>query len=179
MSELAGVLSSINSDGTVPHIAKQNIKQGTFNEKKIHKVESDSSQSKSATSSSIKSQWDTKKTSSTTTPSSLANTKTSFLQSIITSPSTTSDLALQGRNNSEAFMQEKNSVISQLKNLINDDPTPPPVSNMAKRSFNAVPKGFQAPDLTGPADSQVSSSDPLVKKMVYNQYREMLKSYTS
>ena len=127
----------------------------------------------------IKSQWDAKKTSSSTTPSSLANAKTSFLQSIITSPGANSDLALQGRNNSEAFMQEKNSVISQLKNIINDDPTPPPVTNMAKRSFNAVPKGFQAPDMAGTGDSQVSSSDPLVKKMVYNQYREMLKSYTS
>jgi len=146
--------------------------------KKLLKVESEFSQSQTTTSSSsMRSECDTKKTSSSSTPSSLANAKTSFLQSIITSPGASNGLE---SNNSEAFMQEKNSVITQLKNIINDDPTPPPVTNMAKRSFNAVPKGFQAPDLTGTADSnKVSSSDHLVKKMVYNQYREMLKSYTS
>merc|ERR1712013_946353 len=178
MAELAGALSSINNERTVPCVAEQNKKQIPFHEKKLLKVESELSQSQTTTSSSsMRSECDTKKTSSSSTPSSLANAKTSFLQSIITSPGASNGLE---RNNSEAFMQEKNSVITQQKNIINDDPTPPPVTNMAKRSFNAVPKGFQAPDLTATADSnKVSSSDQLVKKMVYNQYREMLKSYTS
>jgi len=178
MTELAGALSSINNERTVSCVAEQNNKQIPFHEKKLLKVESEFSQSQTTTSSSsMRSECDTKKTSSSSTPSSLANAKTSFLQSIITSPGASNGLE---SNNSEAFMQEKNSVITQLKNIINDDPTPPPVTNMAKRSFNAVPKGFQAPDLTGTADSnKVASSDHLVKKMVYNQYREMLKSYTS
>merc|ERR1712013_622286 len=77
----------------------------------------------------MRSECDTKKTSSSSTPSSLANAKTSFLQSIITSPGASNGLE---RNNSEAFMQEKNSVITQQKNIINDDPTPPPVTNMAR-----------------------------------------------
>jgi len=178
MTELAGALSSINNERTVPYVVEQNNKQEAFHKKKLPKVESDFSQSKIITSSSpMRSECNTKKASSSSSPSSLANAKTSFLQSIITSPGASNGLE---RNNSEAFMQEKNSVITQQKNIINDDPTPPPVTNMAKRSFNAVPKGFQAPDLTGTADSnKVSSSDHLVKKMVYNQYREMLKSYTS
>merc|ERR1712150_103140 len=52
MSELAGVLSSINNERTVPNVAKQNTKQETFNQKIYN------------------SQWDAKKTSSSTTPSS-------------------------------------------------------------------------------------------------------------
>merc|ERR1719474_1554227 len=110
MAELAGVLSSINNERSATYVAEQNTTQVTFNEK-IHKEESEFSQSQNVTSSLIKSHWDTKKISSSTTPSSLANAKTSFLQSIITSPGASSDLALQGRNNSEAFMHKEDLII--------------------------------------------------------------------
>merc|ERR1719320_292125 len=105
MTELAGALYSINNERTVQCVVEQNNKQRPFHEIKLPKVESDFSQSQTITSSSsMKSVYDTKKTSSSTTPSSLANAKTSFLQSIITSPGASNGLE---RNNSEAFMQEK------------------------------------------------------------------------
>merc|ERR1712106_1205043 len=162
----------------------------TFLQKQFTRTESTFSHSNTVTSSSTKSQIDTTKA-SFDTPSNLANTKTSFLQSIISQASAASgeqakgNLPMNGRNNrqnSPAFIPMKNSVISELKNIINDDPAPVP--NLPKRSFNATPRGFQAPDLAGQRQkseppSQVSSSDPGVKKLVYSQYREMLKSYTN
>jgi len=203
MAELAAALSAVTKSGTsapVKHMAatrqgngsisslSQDKKSNTemFNKKEFSKTESSVSLSSS---SSTRSEFMRENTSLDTSPSSLANAKTSFLQSIITQASAGSNdhpkepIPTQGRKdmkNSAAFIPEKNSVISELKNIINDDPVP--VLNMPKRSFNAVPKGFQAPDLSGTkptADSQISGNDPLVKKLVYNQYREMLKSYTS
>ena len=157
----------------------------TFLQKQFTRTESTFSHSKTVTSSSTKSQIDTTKA-SFNTPSNLANAKTSFLQSIISQASAASgeqakgDLPMNGRNdrqNSPEFIPMKNSVISELKNIINDDPAPG--INLSKRSFNATPKGFQAPDFIGPTPSLVPTSDPVVKKIVYNQYREMLKSYTN
>merc|ERR1711874_833908 len=203
MAELAAALSAVSKSGTsapVKHMdatkqgngsistSSQGKKSNTemFNKKEFSKTESSVSLSSS---SSTRSEFMRENTSLDTSPSSLANAKTSFLQSIITQASAGSNdhpkepIPTQGRKdmkNSAAFIPEKNSVISELKNIINDDPVPVP--NMPKRSFNAVPKGFQAPDLSGTkptADSQISGNDPLVKKLVYNQYREMLKSYTS
>merc|ERR1711874_130647 len=203
MAELAAALSAVTKSGTsapVKHVAATRQGNGSistlsqdkrsnteiFNKKKFSKTESSVSLSSS---SSTRSEFMRENTSLDTSPSSLANAKTSFLQSIITQASAGSNdhpkepIPTQGRKdmkNSAAFIPEKNSVISELKNIINDDPVP--VLNMPKRSFNAVPKGFQAPDLSGTkptADSQISGNDPLVKKLVYNQYREMLKSYTS
>merc|ERR1711892_1554993 len=161
-----------------------------FHEKQLTRTESSFSHSKTVTSSSTKSQIDTTKA-SFDTPSNLANTNTSFLLSIISQASAASseqakgDLPMNGRNDRQsipAFIPMKNSVISELKNIINDDPAPVP--NLPKRSFNATPRGFQTPDLAGQRKkseppSQVSSSDPGVKKLVYSQYREMLKSYTN
>jgi len=203
MAELAAALSSVTKSGAsapVKHMAatrqgngsistlSQDKKSNTemFNKKEFSKTNSSVSLSSS---SSTRSEFMRENTSLDTSPSSLANAKTSFLQSIITQASAGSNdhpkepIPTQGRKdmkNSAAFIPEKNSVISELKNIINDDPVPVP--NMPKRSFNAVPKGFQAPDLSGTkptTDSQISGNDPLVKKLVYNQYREMLKSYTS
>jgi len=170
MAELAAALSAVTKSGTSAPVEQQNNKH--------NRSISTLSQDKKSNTEMFN-----------TSPSSLANAKTSFLQSIITQASAGSNdhpkepIPTQGRKdvkNSAAFIPEKNSVISELKNIINDDPVP--VLNLPKRSFNAVPKGFQAPDLSGTkpsADSQISGNDPLVKKLVYNQYREMLKSYTS
>merc|ERR1711892_314387 len=158
----------------------------TFHEKQFTRSESTVSHSETVTSSSTKSQINTRKASFDKAPSNLSNAKSSFLQSIISQASAANgekvkgDLSMNGRNNrqnSPAFIPEKDSVITELKNIINDDPAP--VINLSKKSFNATPKGFQAPDLIGPTPSLVSTSDPVVKKIVYNQYREMLKSYTN
>merc|ERR1711892_557268 len=158
----------------------------TFHEKQFTRSESTVSHSETVTSSSIKSQIDTTKAPFDKAPSNLSNAKTSFLQSIISQASAANgeqvkgDLPMNGRNNRQkslAFIPEKDSVITELKNIINDDPAP--VINLSKKSFNATPKGFQAPNLADPTPSLVSTSDPVVKKIVYNQYREMLKSYTN
>jgi len=182
MAELAGVLSSIQNQGTMTHSGTENKKldsysqrinsnMESFDEKKITQRETNIFKSQTVSSSSINSQMVTKEVPS----SSLADAKTSFLQSVMTGASC--DQSAQKRNNDEGFMQEKNSLISELKNIINDDPAPAP--HQPKRSFNAIPKGFQAPDAKQIAEGQVSSSDPMVKKLVYNQYREMLKSYNT
>merc|ERR1712098_553800 len=185
MAELAGVLSSIQNQGTITHSGTGNKKldndsqrinsnKESFNEKKFTQRETNIFKSQSVSSSSINSQMITKEAPS----SSLADAKASFLQSVMTGAS--SDRTAQKRNNDEGFMQEKNSLISELKNIINDDPAPAP--HQPKRSFNAIPKGFQAPDVKDSkqtAEGPVSSSDPMVKKLVYNQYREMLKSYNT
>merc|ERR1711892_639431 len=149
----------------------------TFHDKQFTRTESTFSHSETVTSSSTKSQIDTTKASFDKAPSNLSNAKSSFLQSIISQASAANgeqvkgDLPMNGRNNrqkSPAFIPEKDSVITELKNIINDDPAP--VINLSKRSFNATPKGFQVPDLAGPTPT---------KKIVYIQYRKMLKSYTN
>eukprot|EP00092_Neocalanus_flemingeri_P069701 GFUD01085463.1.p1 GENE.GFUD01085463.1~~GFUD01085463.1.p1 ORF type:complete len:510 (+),score=170.91 GFUD01085463.1:139-1668(+) len=172
----------------------------TLNQEKNSKMESTFSHSQKFTSSSITKEFDTKKASFGKTPSNLDNAKTSFLQSQINQ--TDSSVLTRGtlvanrkkaeqtnnvESNISAFVQQKNSVIGELKNILDDEPTP--TTNTQQRTFNSTPAGFQAAklsaeDLTAQynkpgAPTQISSTDPVVKKIVYSQYREMLKSYSS
>eukprot|EP00092_Neocalanus_flemingeri_P031266 GFUD01033961.1.p1 GENE.GFUD01033961.1~~GFUD01033961.1.p1 ORF type:complete len:700 (+),score=234.52 GFUD01033961.1:60-2159(+) len=178
----------------------------TLNQETNSKMESTYSHSQKVTSSSITKEFDTKKASFGKTPSNLDNAKTSFLQSQINQTKTDSSVLTRGTlvanrkktektNNvqsktlpkSPAFVQQKNSVIGELKNILDDEPTP--TTNTQQRTFNSTPAGFQAAklsaeDLTAQynkpgAPTQISSTDPVVKKIVYSQYREMLKSYSS
>merc|ERR1711874_262145 len=147
MAELAAALSAVTKSGTsapVKHVAATRQGNGSistlsqdkrsnteiFNKKKFSKTESSVSLSSSST---TRSEFTRENISLDTSPSSLANAKTSFLQSIITQASAGSNdhpkepIPTQGRKdmkNSAAFIPEKNSVISELKNIINDDPVP-------------------------------------------------------
>ena len=71
------------------------------------------------------------------------------------------------------FAPEKNSLIAELKNVINDEA--PQATALQKRSFNTSPKGYQSPNIS--SGGETINNDTVVKKMVYSQYREMLKSY--
>eukprot|EP00092_Neocalanus_flemingeri_P057915 GFUD01068932.1.p1 GENE.GFUD01068932.1~~GFUD01068932.1.p1 ORF type:complete len:690 (+),score=231.44 GFUD01068932.1:71-2140(+) len=178
----------------------------TLNHEKISKMESAYNHSEKFTSSSNTKEFETHKASFGKTPSNLDNAKTSFLQSQINQTKPDSSVLTRGTlvangnkaentNNlqskklpkSPAFVQQKNSVIGELKNIFDDEPTP--TTNTQLRTFNSTPAGFQAAklspeDLTAQynkpgAPTQISSTDPVVKKIVYSQYREMLKSYSS
>ena len=219
MGELAAALSSVTDNGnvqkrvenknsTLKHSNNRTVENltnlqtssssqekkkptETVHEEQFRKMQSSFSHSETVTSSSIKTQFSTKKSSFDSTPSNLANAKTSFLQSIISQSPTANNEQSRGNlpingikdlKRSSAFMPEKNSVMSELKNIIKDESTPIP--NLPQRSFNSTPKGFQAPEIAEQklkegSPSQISSNDPMVKKIVYNQYREMLKSYTN
>eukprot|EP00092_Neocalanus_flemingeri_P057919 GFUD01068936.1.p1 GENE.GFUD01068936.1~~GFUD01068936.1.p1 ORF type:complete len:686 (+),score=229.84 GFUD01068936.1:71-2128(+) len=174
----------------------------TLNQETNSKMESSNSHSQKFTSSSITKEFDTKKASFGKTPSNLDNAKTSFLQSQINQTKPDSSVLTRGTlvanrkeaeqtNNVQskisAFVQQKNSAIGELKNILDDDSTP--ATNTQQRTFNSTPAGFQAAKLSAEdvtaqynkpgAPTQISSTDPVVKKIVYSQYREMLKSYSS
>merc|ERR1711962_1347866 len=65
------------------------------------------------------------------------------------------------------FGQEKSSVIGELKDRLSD----------AERGV-VEPKGYKLPLPQGDTKVDVTNpEDPTVKRIVYNQYREMLRSY--
>jgi len=107
----------------------------------------------------------------------LDEAKSSFLESIMNQSKHEEikpELLKSGKESDATnFGPEKNSLIAELKNIINDEA--PQATAIQKRSFNTSPKGYQAPNISSGEDTM--NNDTMVKKMVYSQYREMLKSY--
>merc|ERR1711892_175094 len=148
MVELAAALSSVtnleNEEG-VTRSLKRMEKNNKQDKQKINHPPEDqgnfataesSQENKSSTETFREKQFtshseiDTTKASFDKAPSNLSNAKSSFLQSIISQASAANgeqakgDLPMNGRNNrqkSPAFIPEKDSVITELKNIINDD----------------------------------------------------------
>merc|ERR1711915_586666 len=107
----------------------------------------------------------------------LDEAKSSFLESIINQSKCEEIKPEPLKSGKESdptnFAPEKNSLIAELKNVINDEA--PQVTALQKRSFNTSPKGYQSPNIS--SGGETINNDTVVKKMVYSQYREMLKSY--
>ena len=72
---------------------------------------------------------------------------------------------------SQPFVEEKSSVIGELKNMLVDGG-----SNGGTLGRTQGSSGFKLPVPQEPMDTS-NPQDPTVKRIVYNQYREMLKSY--
>merc|ERR1712192_309043 len=73
---------------------------------------------------------------------------------------------------SQPFVEEKSSVIGELKNMLEDGGS----NNSGTLGRNSSSSGFKLPVPQEPMDTS-NPQDPTVKRIVYNQYREMLKSY--
>ena len=67
------------------------------------------------------------------------------------------------------FVEEKSSVIGELKNMLED-------GGSNGGTLGRASSGFKLPVSQDPVDTS-NPQDPTVKRLVYNQYREMLKSY--
>jgi len=74
---------------------------------------------------------------------------------------------------SQPFVEEKSSVIGELKNMLVDGGSN---GGTLGRSQPGSSSGFKMPVPQEPMDTS-NPQDPTVKRIVYNQYREMLKSY--
>ena len=75
-----------------------------------------------------------------------------------------------GGSTAQPFVEEKSSVIGELKNMLEDGG-----SNRGTLGRSGS-SGFKLPPPQDPVDTS-NPQDPTVKRIVYNQYREMLKSY--
>jgi len=75
-----------------------------------------------------------------------------------------------GGSTAQPFVEEKSSVIGELKNMLEDGGCN---RGTLGRSGSS---GFKLPPPQDPVDTS-NPQDPTVKRIVYNQYREMLKSY--
>jgi len=73
---------------------------------------------------------------------------------------------------SQPFVEEKSSVIGELKNILEDGGSNGGTLGRSQGSSS----GFKLPLPQEPMDTS-NPQDPTVKRIVYNQYREMLKSY--
>lgn len=73
---------------------------------------------------------------------------------------------------SQPFVEEKSSVIGELKNILEDGGSNGGTLGRSQGSSS----GFKLPVPQEPMDTS-NPQDPTVKRIVYNQYREMLKSY--
>merc|ERR1712233_5336 len=76
------------------------------------------------------------------------------------------------RKASQPFVEEKSSVIGELKNILEDGGSNGGTLGRSQGSSS----GFKLPLPQEPMDTS-NPQDPTVKRIVYNQYREMLKSY--
>jgi len=74
---------------------------------------------------------------------------------------------------SQPFVEEKSSVIGELKTMLEDGGSK---GGTLGRSQPGSSSGFKLPVPQEPMDTS-NPQDPTVKRIVYNQYREMLKSY--
>merc|ERR1711971_643030 len=90
-------------------------------------------------------------------------------------PSTAPPPALQRPSQmkaSQPFVEEKSSVIGELKNMLEDGGS----NSGGTLGRTSSSSGFKLPVPQEPMDTS-NPQDPTVKRIVYNQYREMLKSY--
>ena len=74
-----------------------------------------------------------------------------------------------GGSTAQPFVEEKSSVIGELKNMLED-------GGSNGGTLGRASSGFKLPVSQDPVDTS-NPQDPTVKRLVYNQYREMLKSY--
>ena len=81
-----------------------------------------------------------------------------------------SQMMRAGGSSAQPFVEEKSSVIGELKNMLEDGG-----SNRGTLGRSGS-SGFKLPPPQDPVDTS-NPQDPTVKRIVYNQYREMLKSY--
>ena len=81
-----------------------------------------------------------------------------------------SQMMRAGGRTAQPFVEEKSSVIGELKNMLEDGGCN---RGTLGRSGSS---GFKLPPPQDPVDTS-NPHDPTVKRIVYNQYREMLKSY--
>lgn len=81
-----------------------------------------------------------------------------------------SQMMRTGGSTAQPFVEEKSSVIGELKNMLEDGG-----SNRGTLGRSGS-SGFKLPPPQDPVDTS-NPQDPTVKRIVYNQYREMLKSY--
>ena len=81
-----------------------------------------------------------------------------------------SQMMRAGGSTVQPFVEEKSSVIGELKNMLEDGGSH---RGTLGRSGSS---GFKLPPPQDPVDTS-NPQDPTVKRIVYNQYREMLKSY--
>jgi len=81
-----------------------------------------------------------------------------------------SQMMRAGGSTTQPFVEEKSSVIGELKNMLEDGGSH---RGSLGRSGSS---GFKLPPPQDPVDTS-NPQDPTVKRIVYNQYREMLKSY--
>jgi len=81
-----------------------------------------------------------------------------------------SQMMRAGGSTAQPFVEEKSSVIGELKNMLEDGGSH---RGTLGRSGSS---GFKLPPPQDPVDTS-NPQDPTVKRIVYNQYREMLKSY--
>ena len=81
-----------------------------------------------------------------------------------------SQMMRAGGSTAQPFVEEKSSVIGELKNMLEDGG-----SNRGTLGRSGS-SGFKLPPPQDPVDTS-NPQDPTVKRIVYNQYREMLKSY--
>ena len=75
---------------------------------------------------------------------------------------------------SQPFVEEKSSVIGELKNILEDGGSINGGGTLGRSQGSS--SGFKLPVPQEPVDTS-NPQDPTVKRIVYNQYREMLKSY--
>jgi len=101
--------------------------------------------------------------------------KSSFLQSTLGhgQQPTPHNIKVKTDEGRENFTPEKNSVIDELKSVMNEEAATPSHASLPRKSFNSTAKGYQRPP------GQIQSSEQMVNKIVYNQYREMLNSYNN
>jgi len=110
-------------------------------------------------------------------PPSLPSSRPPASSSFPSLPSTAPPPTLQRPSQmkaSQPFVEEKSSVIGELKNILEDGGSINGGGTLGRSQGSS--SGFKLPVPQEPVDTS-NPQDPTVKRIVYNQYREMLKSY--
>lgn len=83
------------------------------------------------------------------------------------------DIGTNASKKGSTFDNSKQSVVSELKNILNND-----TAEIHHMDRETKARGYQLPPMDPIEPEDIEPKNPTVKRIVYNQYREMLNSYS-